>query len=312
MLISYAHDQDSVILRVKILDSAATTGAGKTGLSSASSGLIISTIADNEETATAYTAEAGNVETITTLGTYQAPTSGKCRFKEVSANHPGVYEIHITDERFATANAKSILVSISGATDAAECDALIPLVILDPYGATLGTPNGASIAEDIAAIPIISTVVVSAASVAATAAADSGILTITRYSTFRARITGLGNLADRTGLKFVLKPSIRTLKHTTDAQALLVIDEAAGLEILSAAAAGDSSLASLAVIDEDEGTVDLFIDETVCGLLASRERAPYSFKKLIAGGDDQELTSVDYPGGATTHARILEAVTQEV
>lgn len=155
-------------------------------------------------------------------------------------------------------------------------------------------------------------IVVSATSVAATAANDSGALTITRFSTYRAQITGLGSLAGRSGLKFVLKPSVRALKHTTDAQALLVIDEDTGLETLNAAAADDPSLASLTVVDEDSGTVDLFIDESVCGLLASRTRAPYSFKKLIAGGDDQELTSVDYQGGATTHARILEAVAREV
>lgn len=134
MLISYALGQASIVLRVKILDSSVSTGAGKTGLSSASTGLIISTIADNEATATAYTVAAGNVEAITTLGTYQAPTASKCRFKEVDAtNHPGVYEVHLADARYAVTSAKSLLVSISGATDAAECDAVIPLTQLNPY-----------------------------------------------------------------------------------------------------------------------------------------------------------------------------------
>lgn len=149
MLISYKLGQGSIILRVKILDSAATTGAGKTGLTSASSGLIISTIANNEATATAYTVAGGLIETIATLGTYAAPTSGKCRFKEVDAtNHKGVYEIHIADARFAVSSAKSILVSISGATDAAECDALIPLVQLDPYEAMRGTDGANTTAPD--------------------------------------------------------------------------------------------------------------------------------------------------------------------
>jgi len=149
MLISYKHSQTSIILRVKILDSAATTGAGKTGLTSASSGLIISTIASNEETATAYTVAAGSIETITTLGTYAAPTSGKCRFKEVDAtNHKGVYEIHIADARYAVSSARHLLISISGASGAAECDALIPLTQLDPYDAVraglTAIPNVAS------------------------------------------------------------------------------------------------------------------------------------------------------------------------
>ena len=138
MLLWATFDQNSVIVRVKILDSAATTGAGKTGLTSSSSGLIVSTIADSEATATVYTVAASNVETITTLGTYAAPTSGKCRFKELDAtNHPGVYELQFADARFSVAGSKSILVSISGATGAAQCDAVIPLPVLDLFAAQI-------------------------------------------------------------------------------------------------------------------------------------------------------------------------------
>lgn len=136
MLIGYKRGQGSIILRVKILNSSVATGAGLAGLTNASSGLIISTIADNEAAATAYTVAGSLVETITTLGTYAAPTATKCRFKEVDAtNHKGVYEIHIADARFAVSNAKSLLVSISGATNAAETDVVIPLRDLDPYDA---------------------------------------------------------------------------------------------------------------------------------------------------------------------------------
>lgn len=144
MLISYKRGQTGVIVRVKILNSSVATGAGLTGLTNASSGLVISTIADNEASATVYAVGSSNVETITTLGTYAAPTSGKCRFKEVDAtNHKGVYEIHLADARFAVSNAKSLLVSISGATNAAETDVVIPLVDLDPYSGTVvaGTVN---------------------------------------------------------------------------------------------------------------------------------------------------------------------------
>lgn len=149
MLIGYKRGQGSIVLRVKILNSSVATGAGLTGLTNASSGLIISTIADNEATATAYTVAASNVETITTLGTYAAPTSGKCRFKEVDAtNHRGVYEIQIADARFAVSSAKSLLVSVSGATNAAETDVVIPLRDLDPFDAVraglTALPNVAS------------------------------------------------------------------------------------------------------------------------------------------------------------------------
>lgn len=139
MLIGYRRGQGSIILRVKILNSSVSTGAGLTGLSSTSSGLIISTIADTESTATAYTAAASNIETITTNGTFSAPTAGKCRFKEVdSTNHKGVYEIQIADARFNVSNAKSLLVSVSGATNAAETDVVIPLRDLDPFDSVAG------------------------------------------------------------------------------------------------------------------------------------------------------------------------------
>jgi len=113
----------SNILRVFLQDSASTTGAGKTALTSASSGLIISTIADLEATATTYTSAATNVETITTLGTFAAPTASKCRFREVDAtNFPGVYEIHIADARFAVANTTQLLISI-------QCTGVSPVFV---------------------------------------------------------------------------------------------------------------------------------------------------------------------------------------
>jgi len=140
MLICYKRGQGSIILRVKIRNSSVSTGAGLTGLTNASSGLIISTIADNEASATTYTAGGSTIETITTLGTYAAPTATKCRFKEVDAtNHKGVYEIQLADARYAVSSAKSLLVSIVGATNAAECDAVIPLVDWNPYSAALDT-----------------------------------------------------------------------------------------------------------------------------------------------------------------------------
>lgn len=120
----------SVMLRVKLLDSAVTTGAGKTGLSSSSSGLIISTIKAGEATPTVYTQSGSTIETITTLGTYAAPTATKCRFKEVDAtNHKGVYEIQIADARFASTG--SLLISISGVTGLAEADIEVQCSNLD-------------------------------------------------------------------------------------------------------------------------------------------------------------------------------------
>lgn len=136
MLLDYKNGQTSVVFRVKIRDSSKTTGAGLTGLTGSSSGLIISTIADNEALPTVYTAAATHIQTIATLGTFAAPSASCCRFAEVdSTNHKGVYEIQIADARFAVSGAKSLLVSISGATNCVETEVLIPLRSVDPYSA---------------------------------------------------------------------------------------------------------------------------------------------------------------------------------
>lgn len=128
----FKNSQGSVVVRVKIRSSA--TGQGLTGLSTASTGMIISTIADNESSATAYTVAGSTIETISTLGTFAAPTATKCRFKEVDpTNHPGLYEIQIADARYAVSNAKGLLISWSGATNMLDGDLRVPLTTVDPY-----------------------------------------------------------------------------------------------------------------------------------------------------------------------------------
>ena len=111
------HSSTSVVLRVGLYHS--STGQGLTGLTHNSSGLIISTITDNEASATAESvAGTDDIEDISVLGTYAAPTSGKVRFKEVDAtNHKGLYEIQLADARFAVSSAKTLFISITGATN---------------------------------------------------------------------------------------------------------------------------------------------------------------------------------------------------
>jgi len=135
------HSTTSNVERFILTSSA--TGKGLTGLSSASTGLIISTIAGNESTATTYTVAASNVETITTLGTYAAPTASKCRFKEVDAtNHPGLYEFQFADARYSVASAKKLIVTVSGATNLIDAYYEIALVSFDPFNAaSLGLSN---------------------------------------------------------------------------------------------------------------------------------------------------------------------------
>lgn len=117
----------------------ATTGQGLTGLTNSSTGLVISTIADVEASATAYTAAGSTIDTIATLGTFAAPTATHCRFKEVdSTNHPGLYELQIADARFAVSNAKQLNVTISGATNLLCKEIVIQLTSTDVDDATAG------------------------------------------------------------------------------------------------------------------------------------------------------------------------------
>ena len=112
----------------------ADTGMGLTGLSSASTGLIISTIADNEASATVYTVAGSTIESISTLGTFATPTATKCRFKEVDAtNHKGLYEFQIADARFAVASARKLVISVTGATNLLDADYEIELTSIDLF-----------------------------------------------------------------------------------------------------------------------------------------------------------------------------------
>lgn len=136
-LIGYALGQTSIKLRLHAQNS--STGGGLTGVTHSSSGLIVSTIADNESSATAYTAAAGNVETITTLGTFATPTTGKCRLKEVDAtNHPGLYELQIDNARYAVSGAKELTIYIHGVANMQVTPIKIPLTTVDPYSSTFG------------------------------------------------------------------------------------------------------------------------------------------------------------------------------
>ena len=141
MALLIKHSNTSNLIRFTLKNS--STGAGLTGLSSASAGLIISTIADNEATATTYTVTGATIETIVTLGTYAAPTATKCRFREVDAtNHKGLYEFQFADARFAVASARKLVISVTGAASLLDADYEIQLVSFDPHNATsLGLNN---------------------------------------------------------------------------------------------------------------------------------------------------------------------------
>lgn len=119
---------------IRFLLKRADTGAPFTGLAFDSAGLRISTIADVEAAATAYTAAGSTIETIETLGTYAAPTATKCRFREVDpTNHAGLYELQFADARFAVPNSKRLVVTVGGVSNLNQSDYEIQL---DPVPST--------------------------------------------------------------------------------------------------------------------------------------------------------------------------------
>lgn len=108
--------------KIRVSLSRASDGLPITGLSNTSAGLVITAIADTEASAAVYDAASSKIETIATVGTYAAPSSGKCRFKEVDAtNDAGLYEIQLEAVRYAVAGSKSAIVHIKGAADLAPC-----------------------------------------------------------------------------------------------------------------------------------------------------------------------------------------------
>jgi hypothetical protein len=143
MLIDFKTGATGIVLRLKVL-STATPGTGLTGLTGTSAGLVISTIADAEAAATAYTAASSTIAAVAALGTYAAPAAGQCNFGQVdAANHPGVYELQLSNGRFAVSGAKSLLVSLHGASNMADCDFVVPLRGYDPFSPlAIGDANG--------------------------------------------------------------------------------------------------------------------------------------------------------------------------
>ena len=93
----------SVILHVEIMDTSSTTGGRKTAMTFETASIACAKIRPGETITTGIT-----FEDITTLGTYQAPTSAAyIRFKEVDAtNWPGLYEVHLHNDWLNVTNTR--------------------------------------------------------------------------------------------------------------------------------------------------------------------------------------------------------------
>ena len=137
-----------VITRVFLYkDSGATSGTEGdplTGLTNASSGLIIASMRDDESSVTTYTAAGSGIEDITTFGTHADPSASKVRFEQIDAtNLPGWYELQWLDARWAS-GATEHVVQIHGATDlaAASFRYILDAVTLDDISTRLVTTDG--------------------------------------------------------------------------------------------------------------------------------------------------------------------------
>lgn len=115
-----ANGESEPIVRVDLLqDSAATNPAEPlAGLTHDSTGLAVSCIASPQSTWTDYTvAGTDQIESITTIGTYAAPTADNVRFAEVESE--GVYELQFEASLFNVTDSNNVTCKISGATDLA-------------------------------------------------------------------------------------------------------------------------------------------------------------------------------------------------
>jgi hypothetical protein len=139
----------SVMVRVYIPGSLSNTGAGCTGLTSASANLAIAFSREKQE---GFTQISGaNIVTIAHIGTWVDPGTGKLGFKAVDAtNFPGLYEIHFPNDAaaFAVGNGtdQNVIINILELTTSllgiGPNAVLIPLVPWDYQdGASMGLTN---------------------------------------------------------------------------------------------------------------------------------------------------------------------------
>src|SRR5690348_14830909 len=106
-----ARGQGSNIGFVWLGDSTKTDGSGKPALTNASAGLIIAVRRELAATMSVYS--GANIGTITTLGTWADPGTGKCNFKLIDdTNAPGLYELHFVDLLMGSGDASRKLVGM--------------------------------------------------------------------------------------------------------------------------------------------------------------------------------------------------------
>jgi hypothetical protein len=93
----------AVVLHLFLPDASSSQGAGRTGVGPATNGLVVALIRPGDAGPVAYTSATGTIEPISALGTWVAPTEGRCRWRELEATLlPGWYELQLPNTWFDT------------------------------------------------------------------------------------------------------------------------------------------------------------------------------------------------------------------
>jgi hypothetical protein len=118
------HGSTGNILRIYVPN---LDGTGKTDLAYNTATLSIGVRPNNAASPTVYAVTSDEIEDVTTAGTYEAPTAGKCRL--AFTGPPGWHEIHLSDAWFATVGATSLTVTVFSTTNSWRQSSLeVPLV----------------------------------------------------------------------------------------------------------------------------------------------------------------------------------------
>ena len=105
-------------------------------------------------------------------------------------------------------------------------------------------------------------------------------LTIQRGDTLSLSITGLGDISGRDSLYFALK---NNLNLDTDAQALLLLEEAAGLTVLNGAAHATVADGSITIDDAVAGDITITIKPAATALLVPGDQLSASVEMIATG-----------------------------
>jgi len=119
-------------------------------------------------------------------------------------------------------------------------------------------------------------------------ALESGVITIQRGDSLSVSITGMGDISTRTKLWFTVKES----RAHTDAQAIIQIEESAGLVYVNGAdASARAANGSITVDDAAAGDITVALDEAETDDLSPDARLYYDYLDISITTDDPLLST---------------------